>query len=363
MPWVWLPRTKHESGGMRSPTESPSRPAGTPRRKALTNPLEAGSAPHVVILGSDARALAVREGLESKGAWIVGHLSADGGGPEDLVVGSYADLSAVLREEVVDRVVVAIPHEGARRVIEDALRVAERMGVPLFSQEAIAGFLGRGRLEGGEKLVPIGAVRLPSGFQVFMKLFLDRLMALIMVIFGSPLFPVLALLIKLDSKGPVIFRQVRVRNNGRHFHLFKFRTMVANAEDLKARLMTQNQADGPAFKIAGDPRITRVGAVLRHFRMDELLQLFNILRGEMSFVGPRPPLPNEVDRYEDWYLRRLSVTPGLTCLWQLEHGPLGIGFTDWMRLDLRYVDNWSLRLDLQILLRTIPLVLFGVRAM
>ncbi len=343
-------------------TTSTETPGGRGRRR-LTDPLRAGSEPHVVILGAGGRALAIREHLQRRRMTVIGHLSADGSGPEDYVVGAYSDLAAILREEVVDRVVVAVPPEGARRVVTDALRVAERVGVPVACESSLAGFLGQERLVGGKSLVPIGVLRPPSGVRVQIKLLLDRLLATLMVLLGLPLFPILALWIKMDSKGPVIFKQVRVRNNGRHFHLFKFRTMVANAEELKAKLMAQNEVDGPAFKIAGDPRITRVGAILRHFRMDELPQLLNIVRGEMSFVGPRPPLPAEVERYEDWYLRRLCVIPGLTCLWQLEHGPLGIAFADWMRLDLRYIDNWSLWLDLKIFLRTIPLVLFGVRAM
>jgi lipopolysaccharide/colanic/teichoic acid biosynthesis glycosyltransferase len=317
----------------------------------------------VLILGAGGRALAIREHLERRRMTVIGHLTEEGAGSKDHVVGAYSDLAAILREEVVDCVVVAVSPDGARRVVTDVLRVSERVGVPVSCEASLAGFLGQQRLVGGKHLVPIGVLRPPSGIRVQIKLLFDRLLAALMVLLGLPLFPLLALLIKLDSKGPVIFKQIRVRNNGRHFHLFKFRTMVANAEELKAKLMAQNEVDGPAFKIAGDPRITRIGAVLRHFRMDELPQLFNIVRGEMSFVGPRPPLPSEVERYEDWYLRRLSVIPGLTCLWQLEHGPLGIAFADWMRLDLRYIDNWSLWLDLRIFLRTIPLVLFGVRAM
>ncbi len=329
----------------------------------LTDPLSAGDEPHVLILGADARALAIGDRLQASKMRVIGHLGRDDDQSRNEVVGTYSELEQILRDEVVDRVVVAVHHDSARQIVTRALHLCALMGVPVCAEEAYEQFLRCGRLSAGAKMVPLGSTMTPSDSALVVRRFVDRLLALLMIVVGLPVFPLLAIAIRLDSKGPIIFRQVRVRNNGRHFHLFKFRTMVDNAEELKARLMAQNQVDGPAFKIEGDPRITRVGHLLRRLRMDELPQLFNILSGDMAIVGPRPPLPAEVERYESWYMRRLSVTPGLTCLWQIEHGPLGVGFTEWMRLDCRYIEEWSLWNDAKIFLRTVPIVLFGIRAM
>jgi len=163
----------------------------------------------------------------------------------------------------------------------------------------------------------------------------------------------MSVLIKMSSPGPVIFKQPRVGLRGRQFQLLKFRTMVNNAEEMKKELEELNEADGPAFKIADDPRVTKVGKFLRKSGLDELPQLFNILRGEMSLIGPRPPLPEETTQYERWQLRRLSVKPGLSCFWQVQPDRNSIKFEKWMELDLAYIDNWSLRLDFVILLKTI----------
>lgn len=167
----------------------------------------------------------------------------------------------------------------------------------------------------------------------------------------------IAAVIRLSSPGPAIFRQVRCGLNGRRFVLYKFRTMVADAEVRKAGLAHLN-VKKTAFKIPNDPRVTPVGRWLRKFSLDELPQLWNVFKGEMSIVGPRPPVPEEVERYERWQRRRLRMRPGLTCLWTLA-GRDEIDFDEWMRLDLDYIDRWSLALDLEIIVRTIPLVLFG----
>jgi exopolysaccharide biosynthesis polyprenyl glycosylphosphotransferase len=174
----------------------------------------------------------------------------------------------------------------------------------------------------------------------------------------SPLLVVVAALIKLTSRGPVLFKQMRVGLHGSRFNLLKFRSMVSNAEELKAKLLAQNEQSGPVFKIKHDPRITRIGRFIRKYSIDELPQLINILRGDMTFVGPRPALPEEVAQYKAWQRRRLSVRPGLTCDWQVS-GRNSIGFEEWMRLDLNYIDNWSLRNDIALIFRTIPLVLSG----
>jgi exopolysaccharide biosynthesis polyprenyl glycosylphosphotransferase len=174
----------------------------------------------------------------------------------------------------------------------------------------------------------------------------------------SPLFLLFSLLIKLTSKGPVFYRQTRCGLGGRRFTLLKFRSMVENAHEMLAQLEQHNEVDGPVFKMRNDPRCTTVGRWMRILSLDELPQLWNVLRGDMSLVGPRPPLPQEVDQYEPWQRRRLRIRPGLTCLWALE-GRSQLQFERWVRLDLLYIDNWSMWLDFKILLKTIPAVLLG----
>jgi lipopolysaccharide/colanic/teichoic acid biosynthesis glycosyltransferase len=168
----------------------------------------------------------------------------------------------------------------------------------------------------------------------------------------------LAILIKLTSRGPVLYRQTRCGLGGRKFTVYKFRSMRADADLLREELAALNEMDGPVFKIKNDPRCTAVGSFMRKFSLDELPQLVNILKGDMAFVGPRPPLPEEVEKYERWQRRRLRMQPGLTCLWALE-GRNKLNFRRWMELDLEYIDNWSPSLDWKIILKTIPVVLLG----
>jgi exopolysaccharide biosynthesis polyprenyl glycosylphosphotransferase len=175
----------------------------------------------------------------------------------------------------------------------------------------------------------------------------------------SPIMLFIAIIIKVTSKGPLIFRQERVGLRGRKFYIYKFRTMVQNAEELKEQLMSMNESDGPTFKIKKDPRITFIGRILRKTGLDELPQLFNVLRGEMSLIGPRPPLPVEVEKYERWHLRRLSVKPGITCTWQIIPNRNEVVFDKWMKLDIQYIDTWSVKKDLQLFVRTIKTVLYG----
>jgi lipopolysaccharide/colanic/teichoic acid biosynthesis glycosyltransferase len=172
-----------------------------------------------------------------------------------------------------------------------------------------------------------------------------------------PFMLVIVLLIRLTSPGPAIFRQVRCGLNGRRFVFYKFRSMCENAEDLKPALAHLNQKT-TAFKIPNDPRLTRIGRFLRKFSIDEWPQLWNVVRGDMSLVGPRPAVPEEVDQYERWQRRRLRMRPGLTCLWALA-GRDTLDFETWMKMDMSYIDNWSLALDWKIILRTIPKVILG----
>jgi len=188
------------------------------------------------------------------------------------------------------------------------------------------------------------------------KKIMDIFGSLLGIIVLSPLMIIMAIMIKISSPGPVIFKQPRVGLRGRQFELFKFRTMVANADEMRKELEELNEADGPAFKIADDPRVTKIGKFLRKSGLDELPQLFNVLKGEMSLIGPRPPLPEETTQYERWQLRRLSVKPGLSCFWQVKPDRNSIKFEKWMELDLAYIDNWSLRLDFVILMKTVKTI-------
>ena len=189
------------------------------------------------------------------------------------------------------------------------------------------------------------------------KRVLDILGALIGLILLSPILIIVGILIKLESKGPLIFSQKRVGLNGREFKMYKLRSMVCNAEELKEKLAEQNEMSGPMFKIKDDPRITKIGKFIRKTSIDELPQLINVLIGDMSLVGPRPSLPNEVKEFEPWMLKRLEVKPGITCYWQVM-GRNAIDFENWMKLDIKYVNERNFWLDIKLIFRTF-FVLFG----
>ena len=220
-----------------------------------------------------------------------------------------------------------------------------------------------GQLEEGEE-VPDNAPlmefgKMPGSYSALkMKRLFDVLFSLFAIIVMSPLFLVVALLIKLDDGGPIFFKQERVGLNGRRFKLFKFRTMIVNAESLQKLLMGKNEQTGPVFKIKRDPRITRVGKFLRKTSLDEFPQFFNVLNGDMSVVGPRPPIPAEVKQYERWQSRRLSMKPGITCIWQVS-GRNTVDFEEWMKMDMKYIDNWSLKLDFSLILKTVKVIIIG----
>ena len=190
-----------------------------------------------------------------------------------------------------------------------------------------------------------------------LKAILDFLISALVIIFLSPIMLVIAFMIKLDG-GPVFFLQKRTGLNGRHFMCYKFRTMVVNAESLQQSLLDQNEQEGPVFKIKHDPRVTKIGRFLRKTSLDELPQFINVLKGEMSVVGPRPPIPSEVKQYKRWQNRRLSMKPGITCIWQVS-GRNNIPFEQWMKMDMQYIDTWSLKLDMIILLKTVKVVFTG----
>jgi exopolysaccharide biosynthesis polyprenyl glycosylphosphotransferase len=181
----------------------------------------------------------------------------------------------------------------------------------------------------------------------------------LILLIWSPFLLIIAILIKLTSRGPVIFKQRRIGLRGREFNIYKFRTMVQDAEKLRPLLEAQNEMDGPVFKIKNDPRITFIGRILRKTGLDEVPQFFNVLKGDMSLVGPRPPLASEVAQYQRWQLRRLSMRPGITCIWQIAPNRNEITFDEWMKLDLQYIDSWSLKIDFLLILKTVQAVIRG----
>lgn len=190
-----------------------------------------------------------------------------------------------------------------------------------------------------------------------LKRLMDICGAVVGLLLASPILLIVSVLIKLESKGPVVFSQTRVGLDGKEFKMYKLRSMVVNAEELKKKLEAQNEMSGPMFKIKDDPRITKVGKFIRKTSIDELAQLVNVLKGDMSLVGPRPSLPKEVEQFEDWMLERLEVKPGLTCYWQVM-GRNNIEFEEWMELDVKYVRERSLWLDIKLIFKTF-FVLFG----
>jgi exopolysaccharide biosynthesis polyprenyl glycosylphosphotransferase len=236
----------------------------------------------------------------------------------------------------------------ARRLDGVEIRITANLPPTLATQVAIQSI-------GGLMALTVNAVRLTRSQAVAKRAF-DVVVSALGLFLLAPVFLAIALVVKLTSPGPVLFRQERVGLQHRPFLLLKFRTMVMGAERLLPDLLARNEADGPLFKLRDDPRITRVGRWLRHYSLDELPQLWNVLRGEMSLVGPRPPLPSEVAAYEDWQLDRLEVRPGITGLWQVS-GRSDLSFDEYVRLDLFYIENWSLAYDLFMIIKTIPMLL------
>ena len=275
-------------------------------------------------------------------------------------MGNIDKLPGILYGGLVDEVVLTLPVRSRYKETEKVLTACSEAGIRTHILSDIFN-LGEPRREisglGGNQTLAYARGPAPT-YRLAIKRNIDFIVSLLGILFLSPVLAAIALAIKLTSPGPILFCQIRSGLNGRPFQVLKFRTMCVEAEDKKKALLEKNEASGPVFKIQYDPRITRVGRFLRKYSLDELPQLFNVLKGEMSLVGPRPPIPEEVKKYNFWQLRRLSMRPGLTCFWQVS-GRNRIGFEEWMRLDLRYIDNWSLTLDFLVLLRTIPTVLRG----
>ena len=275
------------------------------------------------------------------------------------LIGHPSEIGGVIANCQIDAIFIALDPEDLPRT-EKLFATAEKMGVPIcFVPEIFQPSIYNVRPEmiNGMPVVVYRAVP-EDQLLLAVKYVLDKVGAICGLLLASPILAITALAIKIESKGPVFFRQLRSGLNGKPFKLYKFRTMCADAEAQKAKLASLNEMSGPVFKVKNDPRVTRVGRFLRKTSLDEFPQFINVLNGDMSLVGPRPPLPKEVAEYEPWQRRKLSVKPGVTCTWQVS-GRNSIDFEDWMQLDLDYIDNWSLWEDTKILAKTIPAVLKG----
>lgn len=324
---------------------------------------------HVLVAGNREQVLRTAGNVDAHRDWglkVVGLISdgtwMDAGRSPHHVLGTIDEVPALVRRHVVDEVIVAL--EAGRldemKRLEPVFLQLEEQGIVLrllvnFLPKSLAD-ISFDELSGMPLLTFSTAPR--NELLLFVRRCADVAVSLALQIVLSPILLIVALAIKVTSRGPVLFRQTRCGLNGRPFTFLKFRSMLVDADALKATLRPFNEMDGPAFKMTNDPRVTSIGRFLRRTSLDELPQLWNILLGDMSFVGPRPAVVEEVAQYEPWQRRRLSMQPGLTCLWQVS-GRNELSFDEWMRLDLEYIDNWSLWLDVKIAIRTIPAVLLG----
>ncbi len=321
----------------------------------------------IVGLGQNARELAsLIEQSEPQGLRLIGFVnpgtnveSRIGALKSQYPIFALADVYGILQNHVVDEVLFAVNNdelEHLEPLIDRCHKEGIRTRVDLgFFPRTFA----RVHLENLRHIPLLTLGSTPNNeFALFAKRAVDLIVSALALILLSPLLLIIAILVRLTSPGPILYRQIRCGLNGRRFALYKFRSMVANADELRAELDILNELEGPAFKIKNDPRCTPLGRWLRKFSLDELPQLWNVLIGEMSFVGPRPPLPQEVEMYAPWQRRRLRMRPGLTCLWTLE-GRNRLSFDRLVQFDLAYIDNWSLWLDLKIFLKTIPHVALG----
>jgi exopolysaccharide biosynthesis polyprenyl glycosylphosphotransferase len=334
----------------------------------------------IVGTGPSAQAFADRiEGRREMGLHVIGHLAepaAEDGGwtpsakpgaeipPADLaysslrpVLGSVVDIEEVLHSRIVDEVAICLP-PSQLSLVEPITRLCEDEGrIVRIPTDQTGLTLPGARIEDFDGLRVLSLVYGPDrALALVTKRLLDIAVSAVALVLLSPLLTILAIGIRLRDGNPILFRQTRMGEHGRPFKVVKFRTMIPEAEDQLADLETLNEIQGPAFKVTDDPRVTQTGRLLRALSLDELPQLWNVLRGEMSLVGPRPPLPQEVEGYDVWHRRRLSMKPGITGLWQVaaRREP---EFDRWVRIDLEYIDRWSLWLDLKIIARTIPAVI------
>jgi exopolysaccharide biosynthesis polyprenyl glycosylphosphotransferase len=323
---------------------------------------------HLLIVGHNEHAMHMAERIQRSpelGYRIVGFIAEEKdaekpGTGAGKVIGSFSELQSILEKGTVDEVMICLSVSTQFPLVARAVQLARDLGVvvrvyPESSEARLLTDFSIERFE-GDCILTLFRERLL--FQLFFKRIIDVIVSFVALIVLAPLLVTVALCIKATSPGPVLFVQERVGMNRRKFKLYKFRSMYIDAERRKAEFAHLNEMDGPVFKIKNDPRITPLGRFIRKTSIDELPQLMNVLFGQMSLVGPRPPLPSEVDQYEWLYRKRLSIKPGLTCLWQIS-GRNTVSFKRWMEMDKEYIERWSIWLDLEILAKTVPVVLFG----
>ena len=323
----------------------------------------------ILIIGSNVRTSHLVDVIKSRryyGLNVIGCLEEDIERAELLVnlgvpvKGAPADLDRVLADEEVDEVYISLPIRSFYSTIKDIAHYCEGEGIPVrLIADLFPMRIATNRIMYVEDVPMLSLSTVPEErFRLAMKRAFDFLVSTVLLVLLPLLFLPLTILIKLESPGPVFFAQERVGLNRRRFKMLKFRSMVVNAEELRQELEAMNEADGPVFKIRKDPRITRVGRFIRKYSLDEFPQLFNVWMGQMSLVGPRPPLASEVEKYSWDQRRRLSVKPGMTGLWQVS-GRSDVNFKEWVELDLQYIDTWSLKQDFLILLKTFRAVVQG----
>jgi exopolysaccharide biosynthesis polyprenyl glycosylphosphotransferase len=342
--------------------------------RVILGTLLGSSAPsrkQVLIVGTGARALELYREMGKKAGGdyqllgFVDSIDARPPSPEikERMLGELSQLETLLVNHVVDEVLITLPVKSCYTQIQYTIHTCERVGVESkYLTEIFKPSLSRASHEHLEGFPMTSMKLVQDDGRLLIKRAIDIAGAAIGLLTLSPLMLLIAAAIRLTSQGPVIFGQERYGRNKRRFRMYKFRTMVSNAEALQGDLEHRNEVAGPAFKIKDDPRVTRVGRFLRRTSLDELPQLFNVLRGEMSLVGPRPLPQRDVSRFEEgWLMRRFCVVPGLTGLWQI-NGRSNTSFDKWVEHDLSYIDKWSLTLDLKIMAQTIPAVLKGVGA-
>lgn len=272
-----------------------------------------------------------------------------------------SELQSLLTTDPVDEVFISLPMDRYGYLIESIVQLCQEQGIVVRVQPDLSVRTLANSYVGEFNGIPLVTVRsVPrDGWPLLIKRLIDIVGSAVLLLALAPLLIVVALLIKADSPGPILFRQERVGLNKRRFELLKFRTMVVGANQQQQGLEELNEAKGPVFKIKDDPRITRLGRFLRRYSIDELPQLFNVLNGDMSLVGPRPLPVRDVERINvQWHKRRFSVKPGITCLWQV-NGRSDVSFDRWVQMDLEYIDRWCLGLDVKILVKTVPVVLGG----
>lgn len=325
-----------------------------------------GSPHYVMVVGTGDSARRLAQTIEHSAAYglrlsgfIADGPKEDAIAPLDYPVHQLSDLPRLLDQNVIDEMIFAVDSKRLAE-LEDIFLLCDEEGVrtrvacdffPHVNSDVYLDRLGH------SPLLTFSAAP-HDELRLFVKRLTDVAIAAIALVLLFPLMLLVATLVKATSPGPILFRQIRCGLNGRRFTFYKFRSMCENAEEMKETITHLNERDGAVFKIRNDPRLTPVGRWLRKFSLDELPQLWNVLRGDMSIVGPRPPVPDEVVHYERWQRRRLRMRPGLTCIWAIS-GRDAVDFETWMKMDMQYIDNWSLALDWKIMIRTVPRVLTG----